>query len=97
LSPLRLLSTNLGPLRESPKQQCNYLAHTKPKADIAVLIAIEFEACTGTEVLQEILYRYWALKHLDVARQVYELFVQMYLFSRSLNGAPAPPPLSCRL
>jgi predicted nucleic acid-binding protein len=35
------------------------------------------EACTSTEVLQEILYRYAALKRLDLARQVYELFVQL--------------------
>ncbi len=35
----------------------------------------ELEACTSTEVLQEILYRYTALKRLDLARQVYELFV----------------------
>jgi len=37
----------------------------------------EIEACTSTEVLQEILYRYAALKRLDLARQVYELFVQL--------------------
>jgi predicted nucleic acid-binding protein len=35
----------------------------------------EIEACTSTEVLQEILYRYTALKRFDLARQVYELFV----------------------
>ncbi len=35
------------------------------------------EACTSTEVLQEILYRYSALKRLDLARQVYDLFVQI--------------------
>ena len=35
----------------------------------------ELEGCTSTEVLQEILYRYAALKRLDLARQVYELFV----------------------
>jgi predicted nucleic acid-binding protein len=35
------------------------------------------DACTSTEVLQEILYRYSALKRLDLARQVYELFVQI--------------------
>jgi predicted nucleic acid-binding protein len=35
----------------------------------------ELEACSSTEVLQEILYRYHALKRLDLARQVYELFV----------------------
>ncbi len=37
----------------------------------------EIEACTSTEVLQEILYRYIALKRPDLARQVYELFVQL--------------------
>jgi predicted nucleic acid-binding protein len=37
----------------------------------------ELEACTSTEILQEILYRYAALKRLDLARQVYELFVQL--------------------
>jgi predicted nucleic acid-binding protein len=35
----------------------------------------ELEAFTSTEVLQEILYRYTALKRLDLARQVYDLFV----------------------
>ncbi len=35
------------------------------------------EACTSTEVLQEILYRYHALKRLDLAREVYNLFVQI--------------------
>lgn len=35
----------------------------------------ELEGCTSTEVLQEILYRYSALKRFDLARQVYELFV----------------------
>jgi len=37
----------------------------------------EVEACSSTEVLQEILYRYSALKRLDLARQVYELFVEL--------------------
>lgn len=37
----------------------------------------ELDACTSTEVLQEILYRYSALKRLDLARQVYDLFVQI--------------------
>ena len=35
----------------------------------------EVEACTSTEVLQEILYRYSALGRLDLAREVYDLFV----------------------
>lgn len=34
----------------------------------------ELEACTSTEVLQEILYRYVGLKRPDLAREVYELF-----------------------
>lgn len=37
----------------------------------------ELEACTSTEVLQEILYRYAGLRRLDLAKQVYELFVQL--------------------
>lgn len=35
------------------------------------------EGCTSTEVLQEILYRYSALQRLDLAGQVYDLFVQI--------------------
>ena len=37
----------------------------------------ELEACTSTEVLQEILFRYWGLKRIDLAREVYDLFVQL--------------------
>ena len=37
----------------------------------------DVELCTSTEVLQEILYRYAALKRLDLAGQVYDLFVQL--------------------
>lgn len=37
----------------------------------------EFEICTSTEVLQEILYRYSALKRRDLAAAVYDLFVQL--------------------
>ena len=37
----------------------------------------EIEACTSTEVLQEILYRYCALGHIDLAAQVYDLFVEI--------------------
>jgi predicted nucleic acid-binding protein len=37
----------------------------------------EIDACTSTEVLQEILYRYSALGRLDLAGRVYDLFVQM--------------------
>lgn len=35
------------------------------------------EICTSTEVLQEILYRYSALKRRDLAGSVYDLFVQL--------------------
>jgi predicted nucleic acid-binding protein len=35
------------------------------------------EACTSTEVLQEILYRYSSLNRLDLAREVYDLFVEI--------------------
>ncbi len=37
----------------------------------------EVETCTSTEVLQEILYRYVGLKRPDLARDVYDLFVQL--------------------
>jgi predicted nucleic acid-binding protein len=37
----------------------------------------EIEVCTSTEVLQEILYRYAGLRRLDLAREVYDLFVQL--------------------
>jgi predicted nucleic acid-binding protein len=37
----------------------------------------EVDACTSTEVLQEILYRYSSLKRLDLAGEVYDLFVQL--------------------
>jgi predicted nucleic acid-binding protein len=37
----------------------------------------EVEICTSTEVLQEILYRYAALKRRDLAGAVYDLFVQV--------------------
>ena len=37
----------------------------------------QIEICTSTEVLQEILYRYVALKRRDLAGSVYDLFVQM--------------------
>jgi len=35
------------------------------------------DACTSTEVLQEILYRYCALGRRDMARDVYNLFVEI--------------------
>ena len=39
--------------------------------------AEDVEACTSTEVLQEILYRYIGLKRRDLAASVYDLFVQL--------------------
>jgi predicted nucleic acid-binding protein len=35
------------------------------------------DACTSTEVLQEVLYRYSSLRRLDLARSVYDLFVEV--------------------
>ena len=37
----------------------------------------DLEACSSTEVLQEILYRYAGLRRLDLARDVYDLFVAL--------------------
>jgi predicted nucleic acid-binding protein len=37
----------------------------------------EVDACTSTEVLQEILYRYSALDRLDLAGKVYDFFVAL--------------------
>jgi predicted nucleic acid-binding protein len=37
----------------------------------------QIDACTSTEVLQEILYRYSSLGRLDLAREVYDLFVEI--------------------
>jgi predicted nucleic acid-binding protein len=37
----------------------------------------ELDGCTSTEVLQEILYRYTALDRRDLAREVYDLFVEI--------------------
>jgi len=37
----------------------------------------EVEICTSTEVLQEILYRYAALQRVDIATEVYDLFVHL--------------------
>jgi len=37
----------------------------------------EIEACTSTEVLQEILFRYSGMGRRDLAAQVYDLFVQV--------------------
>jgi uncharacterized protein len=37
----------------------------------------DIEICTSTEVLQEILHRYAALQRVDLATNVYDLFVQL--------------------
>lgn len=37
----------------------------------------DVDICTSTEVLQEILYRYTALKRRDLAATIYDLFVQL--------------------
>lgn len=44
---------------------------------LARVQAGQVEGVTSTEVLQEILYRYVGLKRRDLARQVYELFVDV--------------------
>ncbi len=44
---------------------------------LARVQAGEIEGCTSAEVLQEILYRYSSLQRVDLAREVYELFVQI--------------------
>jgi predicted nucleic acid-binding protein len=47
------------------------------------------DACTNTEVLQEILYRYSALGRRDLAREVYDLFVEMCPSVLSVTPADA--------
>ncbi|UCG88428.1 MAG: type II toxin-antitoxin system VapC family toxin [Gemmatimonadota bacterium] len=37
----------------------------------------EVEGCTSAKVLQEILYRYAALQRRDLAREVYDIFVEI--------------------
>jgi len=44
---------------------------------LAGVQAGRIQGCTSTEVLQEILYRYSALHRLDLAREVYDLFVHI--------------------
>lgn len=44
---------------------------------LARVRAGEIEGCTSTEVLQEILYRYAALRRPDLAGEVYDLFVSL--------------------
>jgi predicted nucleic acid-binding protein len=55
-------------------------AHPNREPSIRLLNEIrkgEIEACTSTEVLQEILYRYSALGRVEDARKVYDLFVDI--------------------
>jgi len=44
---------------------------------LARVRAGEIEGCTSTEVLQEILYRYAALRRRELGTEVYDLFVQV--------------------
>ena len=44
---------------------------------LARVRAGEIDGCTSTEVLQEILYRYVGLRRVDLALEVYELFVRV--------------------
>ncbi len=50
---------------------------TPARRFLARVRAGDVEGCTSTEVLQEILYRYSALQRRDLARDVYDLFVQV--------------------
>jgi predicted nucleic acid-binding protein len=53
-------------------------AHRGPaKRFMEGAVAGAFDVCTSTEVLQEILYRYAALRRLDLAEKVYDLFVAL--------------------
>jgi predicted nucleic acid-binding protein len=54
--------------------------HSNREPSRRLLIRIrsgEIDACTSTEVLQEILYRYSAISRLDLAGEVYDLFVEI--------------------
>jgi len=55
-------------------------AHPNREPSVRLLEAVRegrIEACTSAEVLQEILYRYSAIGRLDLAKSVYDLFVQL--------------------
>ncbi|MBI3073265.1 MAG: type II toxin-antitoxin system VapC family toxin [Deltaproteobacteria bacterium] len=53
-------------------------AHREPSRRFLEQVrAGQIDACTSTEVLQEILYRYHGLRRLDLAQSVYDLFVQI--------------------
>jgi predicted nucleic acid-binding protein len=43
----------------------------------SAMSAGKLDACTSTEVLQEILYRYSSIERLDLAREVYDLFAEI--------------------
>src|SRR5262249_49930304 len=57
----------------------------------------EIEACTSTEILQEILFRYVALKRTDLAHQVYDLFVLLcpFVFPVTLADTDKAKQLVC--
>lgn len=57
----------------------------------------EIEAYTSTEVLQEILYRYSSLGRRDLAREVYDLFVELcpVVFSVTLADTDRARDLLC--
>ncbi len=59
--------------------------------------ASEIDACTSTEVLQEILYRYVGLKRPDLARQVYDHFVEIcpVVFPVTLADTDRAKSLAC--
>ncbi len=55
-------------------------AHPNREPAVRLLESVRagtIDACTSTEVLQEILYRYHAIGRLDLAKSVYDLFVQV--------------------
>lgn len=59
--------------------------------------AARVDGCTSTEVLQEILNRYSALRRPDLARQVYDLFVAVcpVLFPVDLSDTDRARDLLC--
>lgn len=64
--------------------------HTHKEAATAILTRIQkgkLRACTSTEVLQEILYRYYAIDLPRVAHEVYDVMVDLceHVFSVDLS------------
>ena len=52
--------------------------HREPSRRLLVKVQrAAIEGCTSVEVLQEILYRYSAIGRRDLAREVYDIFVQV--------------------